>query len=130
MKTVEASALKSRYGATRGENNKMVAIKDMDCMPTNCLMCSEKCDGVRVCGYDGHEIEETPAVVTNQRDKNCPLLEIITCKDCKHFYCIADCPSIKVCGLHNGTMRISEKFYCADAERRIYHDESNLPGMQ
>ena len=43
---------------------------------------------------------------------------IITCKDCKHFYCIAECPSIKVCGLHNGAMRISEKFYCADAEMK------------
>ena len=41
---------------------------------------------------------------------------IVTCKDCRHFYCIAECPQIKVCGLHNGAMRISEKFYCADAE--------------
>lgn len=86
----------------------MVTIKDME-MPKSCAECGMK----KRCEYGiaGGWRE-------NRRVYDCPLVEIITCKDCKHFYCIAECPSIKVCGLHNGAMRISEKFYCADAERR------------
>ena len=45
-------------------------------MPKNCLGCSTKCDPEnRKCNIDGHIFEETFAVVTNQRDKDCPLVE-------------------------------------------------------
>ncbi len=101
----------------------MVAIKDME-MPSGCYYCHfaenrKTNDYGSFCECGILEDYETINLLERSKHPNCPLVEIITCKDCKHFYCIADCPpSIKVCGLHNGAMRISEKFYCADAERR------------
>ena len=43
------------------------------------------------------------------RDDNCPLVEIITCKDCKYNY--ENVCTIDGCG-------IADDYFCANAERR------------
>jgi hypothetical protein len=45
------------------------------------------------------------------------LVEIVTCKDCKHLCHIEDVPKVLVCGKHN-CQQVSGNFYCADGERR------------
>lgn len=49
-------------------------------------------------------------------DDNCPLIEIVTCKDCKNCWCIEGSKN-KLCEKH-GCMKVSNNFYCADGERK------------
>lgn len=79
----------------------MVAIKDME-MPKNCNECPYSCD---YCVLTGEWVSDTEQI----RDKNCPLVEIVTCKDCKHK---------RGGGCRNFSHIINDDFYCADAERR------------
>jgi hypothetical protein len=44
-----------------------------------------------------------------ERAKDCPLVEIVTCKDCKHNK-NGVCPNYR--------HFVDDDFYCADAERR------------
>lgn len=84
----------------------MVAIKDME-MPESCA----DCERGSICGYG----------LGYSRAKNCPLVEIVTCKDCKyyrnkenkHSYCT------KRLNVDSITDRYREPdYYCADAERK------------
>ena len=52
-----------------------------------------------------------------ERASDCPLVEIVTCKDCKHLCHIEDAPKVLVCGKHN-CQQVSKNYYCADGERR------------
>jgi len=82
----------------------MVAIKGMK-MPENCIECLLFDDEYGDCNVMG----ETKADATEERAKNCPLVEIVTCKDCKHNSdntCTIDC-----CG-------IADDYFCGIAERR------------
>ena len=77
----------------------MVAVKGMK-MPESCSDC-DFCHG-HLCKRTGAD------VVANPKD-NCPLIEIVTCKDCKHNSdntCTIDC-----CG-------IADDYFCGIAERR------------
>ena len=102
----------------------MVAIKDME-MPTCCAECrmKKRCEQ----GIAGGWRED-------KRVDDCPLVEIVTCKECEHW---KDSDGVYRRGIGAESkcpINIKEvfegNFYCADAERRIYHDESNLPRMQ
>ena len=86
----------------------MIAIKDMEEMPSCCYECPYFDD---YCALTGKWESDTEQI----RDNDCPLVEIITCKDCtKGQREITD--SKKYC-MWIG--RITEdNFYCADAERR------------
>lgn len=85
----------------------MIAIKGIE-MPENCSGC-DLCRG-HICKITGTDI------ITNPKG-NCPLIEIVICKDCKHYYLDEDGR-----GYHcekSDTERIPTyaDFYCADAEK-------------
>ena len=90
----------------------MIAIKDME-MPKNCLDCPVR-------NYRDGEGNRCDLTGLYNRDDCCPLVEIITCKDCtKGQREYTD--SKKYC-MWIG--RITEdNFYCADAERRWKYDK-------
>lgn len=90
----------------------MIAIKGME-MPKECYMCPLLDGEYGVCQIIG----ETKMDMTEERAKNCPLVEIVTCKDCKYLCCIEGAPKVLVCGKHN-CQQVSKNFYCADGERR------------
>lgn len=95
----------------------MLAIKGKE-MPTGCLNC-------QFLDHEWYSCAITPMARTvleyDQRAKDCPLVEIVTCKECKnwekdlsprvptnkeyHFCPMADCYT-------------SDGFYCGSGERR------------
>ena len=90
----------------------MIAIKEME-MSKKCVECPMyHQSGINVyCGADYVGIDN----VYKKRD-NCPLVEIVTCKDCKHRD-----PEDKFCDCGHRIKWSSPReddFYCADAERR------------
>lgn len=96
----------------------MVAVRGMK-MPKNCMECP-LFDGEY---GDCNIIGETKADATEERAKNCPLVEIVTCKDCKYYKRIElnSCDEvITFCEKHSdkNCRYTSPNFYCADAERR------------
>ena len=92
----------------------MLIIKGIE-MPKNCIFCplyvGKKGEGH--CAIT-HKWNATGGL--NRLD-DCPLAEIVTCKDCKHLCHIEDVPKVLVCGKHN-CQQVSGNFYCADVERR------------
>ena len=90
----------------------MLVIKGNE-MPKSCSECPFKANdyvcGLLDCAFSCHYFKE--------RNYNCPLMEIVTCKDCKHLFHIEDVPKVLVCGKHN-CQQVSRNFYCADGERR------------
>ena len=52
-----------------------------------------------------------------ERASDCPLVEIVTCKDCKHCCHITDTPKVLLCEKHN-CQQVSKNFCCKDGERR------------
>ena len=90
----------------------MLVIKGNE-MPKSCSECPFKANdyvcGLLDCAFSCHYFKE--------RNYNCPLMEIVTCKDCKHLCHIEDVPKVLVCGKHN-CQQVSRNFYCADGERR------------
>ena len=77
-------------------------------MPKNCLDCpishADKID-YYICGKTGKNVY----LYTNEIHHDCPLIEIVTCKDCKHNR-NGICPSYR--------HFVDDDFYCANAERR------------
>lgn len=97
----------------------MIAIKDIE-MPKNCADCNmATCNGSveswnYVCSINLKDIDFNES----ERAEHCPLVEIITCKDCKHCY-----PDEDGRGYHcekSDTERIPTcaDFYCIHGERR------------
>lgn len=91
----------------------MIAIKDME-MPKCCVECPYFDD---YCALTGKWESDTEQI----RDNDCPLVEIVTCKDCKYngtMYCKCFmCDGNEYMSYHN------PNFFCADGERRE-QDES------
>lgn len=90
----------------------MVAVKGMK-MPENCKECLLFDDEYGDCNIIG----ESKAGMTEERAGNCPLMEIVTCKDCRHCFIDEDGH-----GYHcekSDTERIPTcaDFYCVHAER-------------
>jgi len=89
----------------------MIAIKGME-MPK---CCHWDCDLVNedggACPFD---VYETKTDTTKERMKDCPLIEIVTCKDCKYWH---DNGIITTCdkNIGNGFPR---DYFCADGERK------------
>ena len=88
----------------------MIAIKGMEmpkCCHWDCPLCNEDGGACMLGAYD-------PKTDTKkERAKDCPLVEIVTCKDCKHWYDTGN--KISTCMLH---ARLCERdFYCANGER-------------
>lgn len=88
----------------------MLAIKNMQ-MPKKCSECPMcKQSGIDVyCGADYVGIDS----VFKKRD-NCPLVEIVTCKDCTNH--VTGALDEEIC--LKGHELIRENFYCKDGERK------------
>lgn len=94
----------------------MVAVKGMK-MPKSCIDCPfVKAEGTKFfCSRIMKYIDKDN--LGNKHD-DCPLVEIVTCEDCKHYFIDED-----GCGYHcekSDTERIPTcaDFYCIHAERR------------
>lgn len=86
----------------------MIAIKGMEQMPSCCLW---DCPLAR---EDGGACQLADVRTSDKgRPKNCPLVEIVTCKDCKHCCHITDTSKVLLCEKHN-CQQVSKNFYCAD----------------
>jgi hypothetical protein len=102
----------------------MIAIKGME-MPKNCSQCNlcvEDKYADMTCTLLGEEWEETD-YNENHRDEKCPLVEIVTCKDCKYYrnkgnkysYCT------KRLNVDSITDRYREPdYFCANGERKEF----------
>jgi hypothetical protein len=87
----------------------MVAIKDMQ-MPSCCMNCGLLGKDEMYCSIYPRKDLDIITVATT-RPNWCPLVEIVTCKDCMYYRN----------GLSHCTqwvMTTNEDFYCADAERK------------
>lgn len=87
-----------------------VIVRGMD-MPKSCRNCLFECYYENLGGHTCDCLEKT--VDDNERwDKRldgCPLVEIVTCKDCKHNK-NGICPNYR--------HFVDDNFYCADGERK------------
>lgn len=102
----------------------MIGIKGME-MTKSCAECSfvvdDMCGGA-TCILLCDEWKDNE----NHRAENCPLTEIITCKNCKyceevHYENEGEPPYVKLkCNSTRNTRfyRVEEDFYCGDGERR------------
>lgn len=93
----------------------MIAIKGMEEIPSCCRHCP--------CSDDLQCNLTTQYNDLKGRPDDCPLVEIVTCKDCKHYKRIElnSCDEvITFCEKHSdkNCRYTSPNFYCADAERR------------
>lgn len=94
----------------------MIAIKDME-IPDCCATChiSEVICKHKKTAFVRYSIEDF--AIPN----DCPLVEIVTCKDCKYCELITDDLLYKGqyrCKRHCGQLVNKLDWYCADAERR------------
>lgn len=97
----------------------MIAIKGMEKMPKCCYECPYFDD---YCALTSKWERDTEQI----RDNDCPLVEIVTCKDCKHWQRIKDyhgrCKLFDEVWRGNSLVPIehgtNEEFYCQMAERR------------
>lgn len=89
----------------------MIAIKDME-MPKECYVCPLLDDEYGVCKIIG----ETKVDMTEERSKNCPLVEIVTCKDCKYYR-----NSLEHCT--QWCMSTTDDFYCGFADMREVNED-------
>lgn len=88
----------------------MIAIKGME-MPTRCSDCPEECYYKRLGGHLCERLDKnTDDERWGKRLDDCPLVEIITCQDCKHYR-----NSLNHC--KQWCMSTTDDFYCGFAER-------------
>lgn len=93
---------------------RMIAIKEME-MPKSCFQC-DFYSGEYGCRLKFTE-ECNPSV---EKPDDCPLIEIVTCKDCKHNAYetkIKGDESIRIFCRKNKTYRCIDGF-CSDGKRR------------
>lgn len=91
----------------------MIVIKDME-MPKSCSECGLKSGSY--CYHKNPPYDLNSIDVLKEKASNCPLVEIITCKDCKHRD-----PEDKFCDCgHTIKWRgpREDNFYCADGCRK------------
>ena len=95
----------------------MIAIKDME-MPESC----GKCEMTTICRtYLNQQVNRPSTMYSfgqSERPDNCPLVEIVTCKDCKHSPIVNrnNNETTVYCELHN--FYPCSNYYCRDSKRR------------
>lgn len=85
----------------------MIAIKDME-MPKTCTMCWLS----PMCKVHG---EKPEWMGYNTRMDGCPLVEIVTCADCRH---LVRYNGELVCGSPHGMLRFTPDGFCKYGEER------------
>ena len=102
----------------------MIAIKDRK-MPSCCVAYDSDNDYYIGCPF--YKIcEQRETVKTNYKPINCPLVEIVTCKECKHrdkvhpSWLSNKKDEVYFCTLQSDEYcyEVEDDFYCKDAERR------------
>ena len=87
----------------------MIAINTK--MPKGCWGCNFCYDNKGYyCAINNNLLASSIVDIPNERPSSCPLVEVVTCKDCDNR-CTGG-----LCTKHNIT--VTKDFYCADAERR------------
>lgn len=94
----------------------MIAIKEIE-MPKNCLDCPISHED-EVVDYICTKTGKNVYLYANEVHPNCPLVEIVTCEDCKHCY-----PDEDGRGYHcerdsNVRFSVHRDFWCADGKRK------------
>ena len=98
----------------------MIAIKDME-MPTKCSSCLFNVYYENLGGY----ICEPVGKITEKDERwekrldDCPLVEIVTCKDCKHSETFVnfECDIARFCKKHR-LQKVTDDYFCGDGKRR------------
>ena len=93
----------------------MIVIKDME-MPKSCSECGLKSGNY--CYHKKPPYDLNSIDVLKEKASNCPLVEIVTCKDCKYYREDDDtghCTN-HTCG--DIVFWCHADYYCADAERK------------
>lgn len=95
----------------------MIAIKGME-MPSDCMECMF-CNHIKNDDYGSHYGDcailgdgERMNLLLHQKHSYCPLVEIVTCKECK-FNCNNTC-IMEGCGI-----TVEEDYFCAGGERKV-----------
>lgn len=121
-----AEGLKEFAKYVKRGGRSMVAIKDME-FPKSCTECEMthedrySCD---LCDFTGSNV--TYEIRKNLKHSDCPLVEIVTCKDCKyceevHYENEGEPPYVKLkCSSTRNTRfyRVEEDFFCGSGKRR------------
>lgn len=111
-KQVGTVAYKVRCGS-------MIAIKDMEEMPKSCCEFHKDTDMIIHCPLY-NSCDKRTTIKVNFKPIDCPLVEIVTCKDCKYNAYetkIKGDESIKIFCRKNKTYRCIDGF-CSDGKRR------------
>lgn len=88
----------------------MIAIKGME-KPESCWDCPI------LCKENGQCKKTEKYIYGNDIPADCPLTEIVTCKDCRYCCHITNTPKVLLCEKHN-CQQVSKNFYCADGKRK------------
>lgn len=91
---------------------EMIAIKSMKNIPKSCSECELKSGSY--CYHKKPPYDLNGINVLKERASNCPLVEIVTCKDCKYWH---DDGIMTTCDKNIGH-GFPRDHYCADGERR------------
>ncbi|SEF90379.1 hypothetical protein [Lachnospira multipara] len=87
----------------------MIGIKDMEEMPKGCCEFHKDTDMVLHCPLY-NSCDKRTTIKVNFKPVNCPLVEIITCKDCKYN-------NENTCDLDG--YGINDDYFCASGERKV-----------
>lgn len=87
----------------------MVAIKGME-MPNACTSTQETLGDIEVANCPLYNVcKHRDTIRTNYKPADCPLIEIVTCKDCKHRI---------GCKCENLNLIVGDNGYCSNGERK------------
>lgn len=96
----------------------MVAVNmEMPKSCSQCPLCIEDKYADMTCVLLCEEWEESN-YNENHRDENCPLAEIVTCKDCKYYRVEDDDEYCTNHTIKDNKFWVREDYFCADGERR------------
>lgn len=122
---------KEQTAFVQEESEKMIAIKGMD-MPKSCAECRFKETGgydewIYWCKFTGSRLGNFANTKTKWhtvRRKNCPMVDIVECKDCKHYHkaepTMGDISNVSYCTIEDDYLIgfPNEDDYCSYGERK------------
>ena len=95
----------------------MVAIKGME-MPNACTSTQETLGDIEVSNCPLYNVcKHRDTIRTNYKPADCPLVEIVTCKDCQHSETCETCDNARFCKKHR-LQEVTDDYFCGDGERR------------